>query len=138
METIRRQRVGLLYFDCDTNLAQLTGVTQEPSSKGHHGHISDLGPDLRVPFADAPNLRGVLQMLLNRRTSCYKEGIATDDLVRAAVISITNAMHDLTHLIHEDHDLLFENICGIAKVSDATKSEDGFNFLTSVRLCANT
>mmetsp|Transcript_34038 Transcript_34038/g.79325 ORF Transcript_34038/g.79325 Transcript_34038/m.79325 type:complete len:564 (+) Transcript_34038:741-2432(+) len=78
--------------------------------KGHEGHVCQLG-------------------LLFRKTCQppdHQEGIADVPIWRAMEV-VHAAVDDLTHLVHEEHHLLFQNLGRCHEVPNVAKADDGFD-----------
>ena len=46
------------------------------------------------------------------------------------MVGVANPVDYLGDLVHEDHDLLFQDVRGITKIADAAKAKDGLHFLS--------
>mmetsp|Transcript_52541 Transcript_52541/g.159248 ORF Transcript_52541/g.159248 Transcript_52541/m.159248 type:complete len:303 (-) Transcript_52541:377-1285(-) len=98
MPAVGRQHAGLVDLSNDLD-------------EGHHGHVSELALPLRAVGSQAPD---------------EEEGVA-NVLVWCTMVVVHAAMHNFTHLVHEEHDLLFEHLSGVSEVPDVAEAYDGIN-----------
>mmetsp|Transcript_95904 Transcript_95904/g.254774 ORF Transcript_95904/g.254774 Transcript_95904/m.254774 type:complete len:380 (-) Transcript_95904:852-1991(-) len=107
-DALQQARVPAVYGQ-DAGLVDLGYNLDE----GHDGHVRQLGLLLRARPGEAPD---------------DEEGVA-DVLVRSPVEVVHAAVHNLAHLVHEDHDLLLQHLRRVCEVADAAEADDGVNLL---------